>query len=404
MRSIERLREKAALSTRRVVGLMSGTSVDGIDACLVEIRESGGGPEIEILAFESFPYPQKIREAVFRQFRPSESSVEEICHLDFLLGELFAAATVKLLERHGYTSSDVDLIGTAGQTLWHDPSTIRQKVEIDWLDEPVATRSTLAIGQSAVVAERLGAITIGDLRVRDVAAGGEGAPLVAYADWVLLTHPEMGRCVQNIGGIANVTWLPPNGRLEDVLAFDTGPGNMVIDALAEVATGGEKTFDEDGAFAAAGTIRQDLLEDWMRDPYFSRNPPKTTGRERFGVHFTQRIIASAPGVPIDDLIATATALTAQSIAKAYRDFVEPIGKIHQVVLGGGGTRNPVLVGMLRSLLPGIDLLHHEELGIDSRAKEAVAMALIANDSLLGRCTNVPGATGGRPVILGKINL
>ena len=404
MNGIERLERKAALETRRVVGLMSGTSVDAIDACLVQITGTGRDARIEVLAFESFEHSPELREAVFRQFRPSASSVEEICHLDFVFGELFAAATEKLLERSGFTSAEIDLVGTAGQTIWHDPTTLDRPFQVDWLERPISTRSTLAIGQSAVVAERLGVITIGDLRVRDIAAGGHGAPLVAYADWCLLTDRKLGRCVQNIGGIGNVTWLPPNGDLTSVVAFDTGPGNMVIDALADIATGGTQTCDIDGKIAESGHVRSDLLHQWLKDPYFSREPPKTTGRERFGVHFTQRMLAESQGVPIQDLLATATALTARSIADAYRDFISPLGHIDQVILGGGGTRNPVLVGMLDELTPGIELLRHEDVGIDSRAKEAIAIALIANDSLSGRCTNVPGATGGSPVVLGKISL
>ena len=245
-----------------------------------------------------------------------------------------------------------------------------------------------------------GIMTIGDLRVRDVAAGGQGAPLVPYFDWVLLRHKSRGRAIQNIGGIGNVTYIPPRATWEDVIAFDTGPGNMIIDELARVATNGRQSYDSDGALAAGGNVRQDLLESWMSDPYFAKTPPKTTGRELFGSQFARRILAEAPGVPIHDLITTATALTAESIARAYRDFVLPRGPIHEVLLAGGGAKNPTLVQMLRERMPKQKLLVYKA----SAAKEAMAMAMIANDSVVGLVTNVAGATGGRPTVLGKICL
>jgi anhydro-N-acetylmuramic acid kinase len=247
-------------------------------------------------------------------------------------------------------------------------------------------------------------MTIGDLRVRDVAAGGQGAPLIAYADWVMLRSVTLGRCIQNIGGIGNVTYLPPGCSLDDILAFDTGPGNMVIDALAEVATGGRLKFDKDGKLGAKGKVDKSMLAAWMSDPYFDRHPPKTTGREHFGVQFARRAMTEAQGVPLEDLIATASALTAHSIADAYRRFVMPRGPVDEVVLGGGGAMNPNIVRTLREILPASKVLTHEDLGIDSGAKEAIAIAVIANDALMGMNTNVPAATGGRPTVLGKINL
>jgi anhydro-N-acetylmuramic acid kinase len=255
-----------------------------------------------------------------------------------------------------------------------------------------------------VIAERTGILTVGDLRVRDVAAGGHGAPLVAYADWVLLRHPRLGRCVQNLGGIGNVTYLPPGSSRAQVLAFDTGPGNMVIDALAEAASDGYWRFDREGQIAAAGRVRPDLLAEWLGDPYFSREPPKTTGREHFGLQFARQAMARHPPVPFPDLIATATALTARSIADAYRRFIAPRGPIDEVIVGGGGARNPTLVAMLRQELGAVTVVSHEERGIDSKGKEALAIALIANDTLHGLETNITGATGGRPAVLGKISL
>lgn len=404
MSRIERLRKITDKAKHRVIGLMSGTSVDAIDAALAEIEGHGADAKVKLLAFRSYPFPPAVRARLFRLFNPHQARIDQICNLDFLLGELFAHAAKDLLEHAGMNPTEIDLIGSAGQTIWHDPQPIREDVGVDWVDEPIETRSTLAIGQSAVIAERTGIVTIGDLRVRDVAAGGHGAPLVAYADWVLLRDGSRGRCIQNIGGIGNVTYLPPNATLDQVIGFDTGPGNMVIDALAEVATAGAQSYDRDGMLAAQGKVNRDLLDSWLADPYFRKSPPKTTGREHFGVQFASRALTESPNVPIADLIATATALTAHSIAAAYRDFVQPRGPIHQVILGGGGSANPTLVRMLEELLPNVELLRHEDVGIDSRAKEALAMAIIAHDSIVGANTNVPGATGGRPTVLGKISL
>jgi anhydro-N-acetylmuramic acid kinase len=307
---------------------------------------------------------------------------------------------LKMLEETKTKADTVDLVATAGQTIWHDPELILVNPDVDWMDEPIETRSTFAIGQSAVIAERTGIMTVGDLRVRDVAAGGQGAPLVPYFDWVLLRHKSRGRAIQNIGGIGNVTYIPPRAGWDDVMAFDTGPGNMIIDELAWVATNGRQTYDADGILGGEGTVHQDLLEYWMSDPYFTKAPPKTTGRELFGAQFARRILAEAPGVEIRDLIATATALTAESIATAYKNFILPRGPIHEVLLAGGGAKNPTLVRMLRERMPKQKLLIYKA----SEAKEAMAMAMIANDSVVGLVTNVAGATGGRPTVLGKICL
>lgn len=405
MTRIGRLLRVIEKPTRKVVGLMSGTSVDAVDCALTEITGHGETAQVRLLAFRSYPFPAALRRRVFSLFNPDEARVDQICNLDFILGELFAEAVIHLVRDAGLGKEEIDLIGHAGQTIWHDPEPITaDTADAGWLDRPIVTRSTLAIGQSAVVAERTGAITVGDLRVRDVAAGGQGAPLIAYADWVLMRDPVKGRAIQNIGGIGNVTYIPPDARIDSVVAFDTGPGNMVIDALADVASGGKLKFDEDGRLGARGHVNEILLEDWLDDPYFARKPPKTTGREHFGVQFARRAMTEAHALPIEDVIATATALTARSIADAYRDFVRPLGPIDEVVIGGGGARNPTMLAMLEKLLPDARLLTHEELGIDSNAKEAIAIAVIANDSILGMNTNVSGATGARPTVLGKISL
>lgn len=404
MNRVGRLLHIAVKESRLVVGLMSGTSVDGVDAALVEITGHGEKAKVDLLAFDSYPFPPELRARVFRLFNPREARVDAICQLDFLLGEVFAAAVERLLKDHGRRMEEVDLVASAGQTIWHDPQPVIEDPKVDWIDHPIETRSTFAIGQSAVIAERTGITTVGDLRVRDVAAGGQGAPLIAYADWVLLRDERRGRCVQNIGGISNVTYLPPAATTDDVVAFDTGPGNMVIDALTEVATRGALKYDKDGVLAASGNVIPELLDAWMDDGYFRRPPPKTTGREHFGVQFARRIMTESHGVPIEDLIATATALTAESIARAYRDFILPRGPIDEVIVGGGGSQNLTLMRMLAERLPGCTILRHEHFHIDSKAKEAIGLAIIANDAIAGLNTNIPGATGGRPTVLGKISV
>ncbi|HKR63253.1 MAG TPA: anhydro-N-acetylmuramic acid kinase [Thermoanaerobaculia bacterium] len=400
MSRLERLMHVATKYSRRIIGIMSGTSLDAIDVAMVRIQKHGLTAQVRLEHFRSFPYPPKIRAVVRELFDPKKARIDDICRYDFILGEVFAAAVLRLLRETNIKPDSVDLIASAGQTVWHDPEMSMVQADVEWIDEPITTRATFAIGQSAVIAERTGIITVGDLRVRDVAAGGQGAPLVPYFDWVLLRHKSRGRAIQNIGGIGNVTYIPPKAKWEDVIAFDTGPGNMIIDELAWIATNGRQTYDVDGILGARGKVREDLLEKWMSDPYFAKSPPKTTGRELFGAQFARRIVSEARDANIHDLIATATALTAESIARAYRDFIHPRGPVHEVLLAGGGAKNPTLVEMLKQRMPKQKLLIYKA----SEAKEAMAMAMIANDSVVGLITNVGGATGGRPTVLGKICL
>jgi anhydro-N-acetylmuramic acid kinase len=386
--------------SRRIIGIMSGTSLDAIDVAMVRVQKHGLTAQVRLEHFRSYPYPPKIRAVVRELFDPKKARVDDICRYDFILGEMFAAAVLRLLEETKIRAETVDLVACAGQTIWHDPEVSMVNADVEWIEGPIATRSTFAIGQSAVIAERTGIITVGDLRVRDVAAGGQGAPLVPYFDWVLLRHKSRGRAIQNIGGIGNVTYIPPRATWDDVIAFDTGPGNMILDELAWIATNGKQTYDIDGILGASGTVNQELLAQWMSDPYFTKVPPKTTGRELFGAQFARRIVDESRHMPIHDLIATATALTAESIARSYRDFLYPRGPVHEILLAGGGARNPTLVRMIQERMPGRKLSIYKA----SEAKEAMAMAMIANDSVVGLVTNVAGATGGRPTVLGKICL
>jgi anhydro-N-acetylmuramic acid kinase len=373
---------------------MSGTSADGLDAVLAEISGSGRGLRARVRAHIHQPFSPALRRRILHTCL--HGTVAEVCELNFLLGEYFARAALAVIRRGKCTARDVAGIGSHGQTVHHLPN--------------APTPSTLQIGEPAVIAERTGITTVADFRVRDMAAGGQGAPLVPYADWALFTDEARPRIVQNIGGIGNLTFLPPRARLEDVLAFDTGPGNMVMDGAMAALTGGRQGFDRDGRWAARGQVSEKLLAEMMAHPFLRRRPPKTTGREEFGEGFVRRMLASArrQRLRAEDILATATAFTAASIVEAYRRFVFPrlqraeLGCL-QIILGGGGARNPTLRRMLTERLGVGELLTHEDFGIANAAKEALAFAILAHETLRGQPSNVPSATGARrAVVLGKI--
>jgi len=383
----------AIKETRRVVGLMSGTSADGVDAALVRISGSGDSLEASLEAFATVPYQPAIREAVLALSSPA-ASVGDLCRMDFTLGGVFAEAAMNLIRLAELDPTDVDLIASHGQTVCHLPPT-------GGGDE----FGTLQIGEPAVIAEATGITVVADFRPRDMAAGGQGAPLVPYADYVLFRSPEKTRAVQNIGGIANVTLIPAGGSIEHVIAFDTGPGNMVIDALVTAFTDGKMQFDADGELGALGEVDDSLLRWLMGHEFIARTPPKSTGREQFGASFVRELLAKAQAddVSAEDLLATVTAFTAESIADSYRRFLLPQHEVDEVILGGGGSYNATLRRMLRERLPWLDVLLHEDFGIRSDAKEALAFAILGNETMLGRPANVPSATGARhAAILGKI--
>jgi len=373
-----------------VVGLMSGTSADGTDAAVVRLDGAPPALDWQVLGHTHIEHPAGLREEIFACFRPATGSVDRLCRLNFALGRAFGAAALVAIAEVGLEPSDADLIGSHGQTLWHIPSG--------------CDASTLQLGEPAVIAEITGLPVVANFRTRDVAAGGQGAPLVAYVDRLLLTHPTRTRAAQNIGGIANVTYLPALARTDQVpFAFDTGPGNMLIDDAAGRASGGVLHFDRDGALAARGRVDEDLLGELLADAYFAQPPPKTTGRERFGEQLGAEIWrrALASGTEVSDVVATVTALTAESIARAYRDFLPEMPD--QVIASGGGTRNPTLMAMLREQLPGVDVVTSDLVGLDPEAKEAVAFAVLAYETWHHRPANMPAATGAdHPVILGSI--
>ena len=373
---------------------MSGTSADGIDAVLAEIKGSGRRLRARVLAHVHRPFSPATRQRILHLCL--HGTVAEICELNFVLGEHFARAALAVIRQAKRKLENIAAIGSHGQTIHHLPN--------------ARTPSTLQIGEPAVIAERTGITTVADFRVRDMAAGGQGAPLVPYADWALFTDPTRPRIVQNIGGIGNLTFLPPQAELDEVIAFDTGPGNMVMDALVTALSRGRQTFDREGRWAARGRVSEKLLAEMMTHPFLRRRPPKTTGREEFGEVFVQRTLASARRLRLrpEDMVATATAFTAATIADAYQHFVFPKLTAHersalQVILGGGGAKNPTLRRMLAAHIGVTELFTHEDFGIANSAKEALAFAILAHETLLGKPGNVPNATGARrAAVLGKI--
>ncbi len=395
---------------------MSGTSVDGIDVAIVDI--SGRTRlKVEPVAHHTVPYPKAVRQAILGVSNQMTHTAV-ISRLHALLGELYAEAIQATAKRKRIKLGSIKLIGVHGQTVFHEPIPVR------FLNRKIA--STLQLGDAAVVAERTGIETISNFRERDVAAGGNGAPLVPFVDYILFRDRREGRIALNIGGIANLTAIPAAASPEDVLAFDTGPGNMLIDALTEKLTGGAKTYDRGGAIARRGTVHEKLLTSMLSDPYFKKAPPKTTGRETFGAEFLNGLLAT--GIPIEDLIATATELTAQSIAGAIckvtaqlagrkpsqpasgRQGTLRASESWQIIASGGGVRNHYLFQRLKASLAGIEGVRMElttsaSFGIDPDAKEAIAFAVLAHRTKHGLAGNLPSATGaGRAVVLGRSTL
>jgi len=390
------LRRYAEKETRTVIGLMSGTSADGIDAALSSISGSGEEVKARMVAFRKTPYPRAVKERIHALFSPS-APLEGVCRMNFALGRMFGQAALDLIYHCSLLPADVDLIASHGQTVCHLPNAGG--------GDDLPGGATLQIGEPAVIAEMTGITVVADFRPQDMAAGGQGAPLVPYADYALFRHPTKTRAIQNIGGIANVTVLPAGGGIDDIIAFDTGPGNMILDALVTALTRGEKTYDHDGELSALGQVDEKLLDRLMHHEYLARRPPKSTGREEFGGGFVGELleIAQEDDISAEDLIATAAAFTAASIARSYRDFVLLEHNIDEVILGGGGSYNATIRRMLQERLPGVPIFLHEDLGISGDGKEALAFAILGNETMLGRPANVPAATGARRrVILGKI--
>jgi anhydro-N-acetylmuramic acid kinase len=374
-----------ARERRRVIGLLSGTSADGTDAALCELSGFGETTVLHACTFVTTPFERPLRERIYRV---GEADASELTDLDVVLGEAFAKAAVEVAVAAGVALADVDLIGSHGQTAVHHPRSAGR------------LGATLQIGEAGVIAERTGRPVVSDFRVRDVAAGGEGAPLVPLVDHLLFRKPGVRRALQNIGGIANVTLV--SERLEDLVAFDNAPGNMPLDAVARAASGGAEAYDAGGRRAARGHVDATLLSELHAHPYLSQPLPKSTGRETFGKEFIYPLLGRFGG-RLDDLLATLTRFVAEAIARSYRESLP--APPQEVYVSGGGALNPTLMGHLSTLLAPVPVTTTAALGVDPEAKEAIAFAVLANETLFGRPGNVPRVTGAAgPRVLGKICL
>ena len=391
-----------------VAGVMSGTSADGINVALVRIDESPSPksysqrrpsrgqecPRHTMIGHEEFPFPSRVRRAILGAMNAESASVADLARLNFVLGEIYADAVTRTALN---CRVKPDLVGCHGQTIYHQgepASFLGRKVAVTW-----------QIGEGAVVAARLGVPAVSDFRPADMAAGGKGAPLVPFLDYFLYRDRRVGRIAQNIGGIANLTAIPAGAASREVIAFDTGPGNMVIDGVMQALF--ERHYDRDGKIAAAGKVNEGVLERLLRAPFFRKGPPRTAGREEFGGEYVRQFLGLCGGVAKSDAVATATALTARSIAGAVQHFVLPRTKNYrELIVSGGGAKNRTLMTMLRRELAPfeIELHHSDEFGVPAEAKEAVAFAVLAYETWHRRPSNVPSATGAvRPAILGKIS-
>jgi anhydro-N-acetylmuramic acid kinase len=380
-----------------VAGVMSGTSADGINVALLSVQGRGFRSRLELLAHYQFPYPDNVRRAVLAAMNAKAASVADLARLNFLLGGLYADA-VRAAQRRARL--ECELVGCHGQTLYHQGNAkpfFGRRIACTW-----------QMGEAAVIAARLGVPVVSDFRPADMATGGKGAPLVPFLDYVLYRHRRYGRIVQNLGGIGNLTAIPPRARLENVTAFDTGPGNMVIDAVTEHLFG--RPYDRNGRLAARGEPIERVLQQMLRHPFFRQKPPKTAGREQFGRSFVSEFLRLCGRADENDIVATATALTARSIGIAVRKFVLPLVgpplRFREFIVSGGGTKNTSLMRMVREELAPLKMRVRtsDEFGLPAEAKEAVAFALLAYQTGRRMPSNVPSATGAeRPAILGKVS-
>lgn len=379
-----------------LIGLMSGTSVDGIDSALVEIEGLPGSLLWNLRAFHCMSWEPDLRHAILEACQPS-TPVQQMLGLHVRVGEVFAEAARSVAEQAQIPLSQIDAIASHGQTLWHQPE--------PYLVAGVPVTGTLQIGEPAVIAARTGCLVVADFRPADMAVGGQGAPLVPFVDRLLFSSPVENRALQNIGGIANVTLLPKGGSSESLIAFDTGPGNMLMDALMEILTEGREGYDRQGAWASQGTVSRILLEEVLAEPFFAQPPPRSTGREMFGREFAKAFHKRGLAASLSpaDMLATATAITVESIAQAYARFLTPLAPPERVILGGGGVHNDYLITQLKERLAPLPLHTHQEFGLPDDAKEAVAFAILGYETLHRRPANLPATTGAhRPAILGKI--
>lgn len=393
MTRLERIIRK---KERIVIGIMSGTSVDSVDAVMVKVRGSGRTAAYTEIAFHRHPYPNGYRDFVLNNSHPGRGTVDAISTLNILSAHFFADAVRALIKKSGVPPSSIDLIGSHGQTIHHIPAaqTLFGK----------SIRSTLQIADPSTIAKLTGIVTVGNFRTADMALGGQGAPLVPYFDLLTFRSKKFNRALLNIGGIANITLLKKNATADDVAAFDTGPGNMVVDALMKHWY--RVPYDTDGARAAAGSILPPLLAELLSHPYFRRPLPKSTGREEFGDAFVKHILRRSRGARRKDVIATVTELTALTIYDQFNRHLRaklPGGRLQELIVSGGGSRNRTLVGALRRYFAPATVLFSDDLGVSSDSKEALCFALLANDTVSGVPANIPSVTGASSkTVLGVI--
>ncbi len=392
MRTLERLFRK---KRRLVVGLMSGTSADGMDAALVSITGSGTATAVRLLAFRTFPYPAGYKDHLLRHSGAETARIEDITRLNMLVAEFSADAVRRIARAGGHRLAEIDLIGSHGQTIHHLPETVTLFGR--------RIRGTLQIGDPSVIAKRTGVVTVGGFRTGDIAVGGTGAPLVPLFDFLMMRSTRFSRGILNVGGIANLTILPRACSASGVRAFDTGPGNMVVDALMAKYFG--RPFDTNGTVAWSGRILPGLLRSMGAHPYFRRPIPKSTGREMFGDDFLRSVLRSAPRSHPEDLIATATEFTAYSVYQQYLAHGARKTRIDELFVSGGGVHNSYLMDALARYFGRTPVRSTGMIGVPPDAKEAVCFALLANETIAGHPGNIPGATGaGRRTILGTIAL
>ena len=381
---------------RLVIGLMSGTSLDGMDAALVRLKGHGLKTETQLLSFISIPYSTEERQHILQLVAGETGGSRILSQFNFWLGQRCLEACMEVCRQASVSSDQIDLVGSHGQTVFHIP------VAEEYLGRPVA--STFQLGEASVIAEGMGCPVVSDFRVRDMAAGGQGAPLVPYSEFLLYRSEKQHVGLQNIGGIGNITVLPRECSMDQVYAFDTGPGNMVIDQVVSRLTGGKLKWDENGEMAARGTVSQELLGWMLKDPYLQKEPPKTTGRELYGAAYVDQLLNEAEklGLATESIVATVTRFTAECIGLSWERFCTE--KPELLIVGGGGAHNAALMEMIRQRLPAVRVVTNEDIGLNSDAKEAIAFAIMANECIFGGSNNVPGVTGARhPVIMGKIS-
>ncbi|MDU3723846.1 MAG: anhydro-N-acetylmuramic acid kinase AnmK [Clostridium celatum] len=371
------------------VGLMSGTSLDGIDAALVEIDNFGKKTKIKLIEFITTSIPLDVKDEIKRACSEEQSSVDLICSLNFKLGYLFAEATKNVCNKAGITLENLDFIASHGQTIYHLPKSRDSFIP-----------STLQIGEPAIIAYETGVKVVSNFRVMDMASGGEGAPLVPYSEYIIYGSDEENIALQNIGGIGNVTVIPKGGDINSIFAFDTGPGNMIIDEVCQRLF--KLNYDEDGKIAANGEIQNDILDDLMSHSYINAFPPKTTGREEFGQQFVDELLKKYNNKKPEDILSTVTMFTAKSIAVNYKNFIMNKVNLNKVIIGGGA-HNKTLLSYLKNELPNVSIVTQDDIGLSSDAKEAIAFVILGNETLNNNFSNVPSATGAKEkVILGNI--